>query len=87
MRIKAGNYYINSDSNQNVWITEEVVGKKTGKLSEKRVSGYCNNLKSALKDMIVRKVYGSDSTSLEDAVNTLSNVLEDALKIIEVKEI
>ena len=87
MKIKAGNYYINTDSNKNVWITEEVIGAKTGKLSEKRVSGYCNNLKSALESMIIRKTYGSDSTNLEDAVNALDSALNDALKIIEEKEI
>lgn len=83
MKIKADNYYLNSDANQNVWITEELTNKKTGKLYEKRVSGFCNSCKSALKDMIKRKVYKSDTTELKVVIKTVDTALNDALKILE----
>lgn len=86
-KINAGNYYINTDSNGNVWITEEVVSNKTGKAYEKRVSGYQTDFKSALKSMIERKAYRSDVATLEEIINTIFNALNDALQIIEEKEI
>ena len=83
MKIKTGNYYLNSDANQNVWITEELTNPKTGKLYERRVSGYCNSCKSALKDMIKRKVYETDTTELKEVIKTVDTALNDALKILE----
>ena len=83
MKIKAGNYYLNSDARKNVWITEELINPKTGKLYERRVSGYCNSGKSALKDMIRRKVYETDTTELKEVINTVDTALNDALKILE----
>ena len=86
-KMKAGNYHINTDSNGNVWITETVVSNKTGKPYEKRVSGYRTTFKSALRSMIERKTYRSDVTTLEEMIDTISNALNEALKIIEEKEI
>ena len=83
MKIKAGNYYLNSDACKNVWITEELINQKTGKIYEKRVSGYYDSCKSALKDMIQRKVYETDTTELKEVVKTVDTVLNDALKILE----
>ena len=83
MKIKAGNYYLNSDACKNVWITEELINPKTSKLYERRVSGYFDNTKSALKDMIERKVYETDTTELKEVVKTVDTALNDVLKILE----
>lgn len=87
MKIKAGNYYLNSDACKNVWITEELTNSKTSKLYEKRVSGYFDNTKSALKDMIRRKVYETDTTELKEVINTVDTALKDALKILKCENI
>ena len=85
MKIKAGNYYLNSDACKNVWITEESTSEKSGKIYEKRVSGYYDSCKLALKDMIQRKVYETDTTELKEVINTVDTALKDALKILEHK--
>ena len=87
MKIKAGNYYLNSDACKNVWITEESTSEKSGKIYEKRVSGYYDSCKSALKDMIQRKVYETDTTELKEVINTIDTALKDALKILKYENI
>lgn len=82
MKIQAGKYFVNSDSFCNVWITEITVNKKTGEEYEKRVSGYCKDTKSALVDMFKKRVYGSDTVTLEETVNVISNTLNDAISVI-----
>ncbi len=83
MKIQRGKYYINSDSLGNVWITEIKVNEKTGKEYEKRVSGYYQDVKSALTDMLKRRVYGSDTVSLEETVAVINDTLNDAINIIK----
>lgn len=85
MKIQAGKYFVNSDSLGTVWITELAHNPKTNKEYEKRVSGYHNNLKSALVDMLQRGVFGSDTTTLEETINTIQKALDDAISIINNK--
>lgn len=86
MKIKADNYYINTDSQCNVWITEEVIGAKTGKTTEVRVSGYASTFKSALIDMYRRRCYGANASTLEDAINALQDKFDECVKLLEFKE-
>ena len=83
MKIQAGKYFVNTDSNNNTWITELVLNAKTGKEYEKRVSGYYGDLKSALANMLKRCVYGSDTTNLTETIDTIENTLNDAVSIIK----
>lgn len=86
MKIKVDNFYINADSQGNVFITEEVMGAKTGKPTEVRVSGYASTFKSALIDMYRRRCYGADVGTLEDAINVLQDKFDECVKLLEVKE-
>lgn len=56
MKIKAGNYYLNSDACKNRGANQPK--------DERRVSGYYDNTKSALKDM----VYETDTIELKEVV-------------------
>lgn len=87
MKIQAGKYFVNSDVYKNVWITEIVINKKTGKEYEKRVSGYHSDLKSALVDMLEKAVYGSKTNKLKEIVNTIETSLNNAINIIKNMEV
>lgn len=83
MKIKCGNYYINTDANENVWITEEVLSDKTSKTYEKRVSGYHRTIKAAVENMMVKKIFSSDCTTVEQVADTVQKLIDDALNILE----
>lgn len=82
MRIKVDNYYINTDSQGNVWITEEVMSKKTGNMKEVRVSGYKSNFRDALTSMFSKKVFKSEATNLHDAIDYIQNMFDDCEKVL-----
>ena len=83
MKIKIDNYYINTDSQGNVWITEDVIGVKTGKVTEVRVSGYYANFRDALVSMFEKKVFKSDATNLRDAIDYMQNMFDDCEKVLK----
>lgn len=83
MRIKVDNYYINTDSQGNVYITEEVISEKSGKMQEVRVSGYYTDFRSALVSMFRKKVFKSNATSLEDAIDYMQNMLDDCEEVLK----
>ena len=87
MKIQAGNYFVNSDVHENIWITEIKVSEETKKEYEARVSGYHSDLKSALVDMLKRAVYGSETASLVETINEIEKALNDAINIIKSVEV
>lgn len=82
MKIKIDNYCINTDSQGNVFITEEVKSQ-SGKLRENRVSGYYSNFNDALVSMFSNEVFSSDATSLAEAIATIQSVYNKCEELLK----
>ncbi|MBQ0103976.1 MAG: hypothetical protein KBS99_07385 [Prevotellaceae bacterium] len=84
-KIKADNFYINTDKCRNVWITEEMKNEKTGKMYEKRVSGYFSSFDKALINMFERNIFKSETTTLEGMISEIEKAKNEAVKILEAR--
>lgn len=83
MKIKVGNYMLNSDS-LNWWITEEYE-TKSGKTDERMITGYCYTFEKALQTFAERKIGSTEATTLTQLLEALRDIFEDLKALNEVK--
>lgn len=83
MKIKVGNYILNSDA-LNFWITEEYE-TKNGKTDERMVTGYCYTFEKLLETFLQRKIGSSDATTLSELLIVLKSVFEDMMELNKAK--
>lgn len=78
MKIKVGNYYINTDK-WNTWITEEYTkekGKHAGDKEVRMITGYCWTFEDALQTFRERTLGDSQATTLNELLEALRSVFE-----------
>ena len=78
MRIEIGKYVLYSDK-LSLWICEkyEVRKKKTkeptGKIGERRITGYVTSLQRLLENFRAKKIGGSDAENIEELLEALND--------------
>lgn len=78
MRIRVGEYYLNSDK-WNWWITEirtREKGKHIGEEYEENLTGYCWTFEKVCQTFVERTIGQSEATTLSELLNALQGVYE-----------
>lgn len=84
MRIKLDDTHILISEAECCWIVKMVKSKKTGKMSERRYSGYYSTIEGALHSYFDRHVNRSESTSITALRREIRKVHEDIAKWCDV---
>ena len=74
--------YLNSDS-QCYWISKEKLNKKTGKMKERRFTGYFGKIDQLLDDYFEQHIRESKSSSLTALRKEVAAVKKDIKQIAE----
>lgn len=86
MRIEVGKYVLYSDK-WSMWICEkyEVRKKKTkeptGKIDERRITGYVTSLPRLLENFRTKKIGDSDAESIEELLEVLNDTYADMVAL------
>lgn len=83
MKIKVGNYILNSDS-LNFWISEEYE-TKSGKTDERMITGYCYTFDKALQTFAERRIGNTEATTFIQLLDALKDIFEDMIELDRAK--
>lgn len=80
-QIRSGDYTLTIDP-YCMWISKKVKSEKTGKVYDRRATGYYTDLGDLLEDFI-KKAKSEDAKSLTGAIKKLKQAEKDAIAIAE----